>query len=375
MDRPIYLDHNATTSLDPAILAEMTPFLTGPPGNPSSKHSFGRKARQAVEKSRERIAVALDCETSEVVFTSGATEANNLACNVFENPGRTLVSSVEHPSALEPMLELRKRGCEVVEVPVNEFGRVNVDTFDPTGVRLVCIQAANSETGVVQPIHRLAAKRGPARFHCDAVQAIGKIPLSFRSLGVTSLAISGHKINGPMGVGALIVRTDSPILPTMHGGGQQGGLRPGTEPVAAIVGLAAAVEIAVARMEEDSARIAGLRNRFESQLLDRHPTLMLNPDGEVERLPNTSNVSFPGVPAAAMVMRLDLEGVACSAGSACSSGSMTPSKVLAAMGYSGDRLVGAVRFSLGRFTTAEEIDQAVEIVADVYSKVREGFAK
>jgi cysteine desulfurase len=371
----INLDHNATTSLDPAVLAEMTPFLSGPPGNPSSKHAFGRKARQAVERSRERIASALDCEPSEVVFTSGATEANNLACNVFEKPGQALVSAVEHPSALEPMLELRKRGCEVAEIPVDQFGRLNVDTFDPTGVRLVCIQAANSETGVTQPIHRFAAKRGQARLHCDAVQAVGKTPLSFRSLSVTSLAISGHKINGPMGVGALIVRKDSPILPSMHGGGQQNGNRPGTEPVAFIVGLAAAVEIAVARMDEDSMRIAGLRDRFEARLVDRHPSLMLNPGVDVERLSNTSNISFPGVPAAAMVMRLDLEGVACSAGSACSSGSMTPSKVLAAMGYSGDRLIGAVRFSLGRFTTADEIDRAVEIVASVYSKVRAGFEK
>jgi cysteine desulfurase len=370
----IYLDHNATTPLDRAILAEMLPFLSGPPTNPSSAHSFGRKARQAVERSRERIAAALDCDPKEVVFTSGATEANNLACNVFDKPGRALVAAVEHPSALDPVVELKKRGCEVETLGVDGRGLIDVEAFNPCDARLISIQFANSETGVVQPIAELTARRGAARFHCDAVQAVGKIPLSFRNLGVTSLSISGHKINGPQGIGALIVRSDSPIFPMMHGGGQQSGFRPGTEPVANIVGLAAAVELSIARMAEDSPRIAALRDRFESLLLERHRSLLLNPDG-TERLPNTANVSFPGVPAAAMVMRLDLEGVACSAGSACSSGSMTPSKVLSAMGFTGDRLLGAVRFSLGRFTTTEEVEKAAEIVAKVFQSVREGFVR
>jgi cysteine desulfurase len=373
--QPIYLDHNATTPLDPAVLAEMLPFLSGPPTNPSSAHSFGRKARQAVERSRERIAAGLDCDPKEVVFTSGATEANNLACNVFDKPGRAIVSAVEHPSALDPVSELKKRDCEVEVLGVDGRGLIDVEAFDPGDSRLVCIQFANSETGVVQPIAELAVKRGTARFHCDAVQAVGKIPLSFRNLGVTSLSISGHKINGPQGIGALIVRRDSPILAMMYGGGQQSGFRPGTEPVANIVGLAAAVEKAVVRIAEDSPRIAELRDRFESMLLEQHPSLTLNPGVGVERLPNTANISFPGVPAAAMVMRLDLEGIACSAGSACSSGSMTPSKVLSAMGFTGDRLLGAVRFSLGRFTSTEEIERAVEIVAKVYHSVREGFGR
>jgi cysteine desulfurase len=370
----VYLDYNATTALDPAVLAEMLPFLSGPPGNASSKHSFGRKARQAVERSRERIAAALDCEPLEVVFTSGATEANNLACNAFTKPGRVLASSVEHPSALEPILELRKHGCEAVELPVDAYGRVDASMFEAEGARLVCIQLANSETGVIQPIGELTAQAKGARFHCDAVQAVGKLPLSFRSLGVTSLAISGHKIHGPAGIGALIVRKDSPLFPSMHGGGQQGGTRPGTEPIALIVGLAAAVELAVKRMPEDMPRVAELRDRFERRLLERRPSLFINPNPECPRLPNTSNISFPGVPAAAMVMRLDLEGIACSAGSACSSGSMTPSRVLAAMGCTGDRLLGAVRFSLGRFTTEEEIDRVAETVASVYGQVRAGFA-
>jgi len=372
---PIYLDNNATTALDPAVLAEMQPYLSGPAGNPSSKHSFGRKARQAVERSRERIAAALDCEPTEVAFTSGATEANNLACNAFNPPGRVLVSSVEHPSALEPILELRKRSCEVVELPVDAYGVIDVASFDPTNASLVCIQFANSETGVVQPIAELSAKVKGSRFHCDAVQAVGKIAFSFRSLGVTSLSISGHKICGPTGIGALLVRRDSPLLPAMHGGGQQSGIRPGTEPTASIVGLAVAVELAVTRMKEESPRLAALRDRFEQLLLERHSTLTLNPDADCPRLPNTSNISFPGVPAAAMVMRLDLEGIACSAGSACSSGSMTPSRVLAAMGCTGDRLIGAVRFSFGRFNTKEEAERAAEVVANVYSKVREGFVR
>jgi cysteine desulfurase len=372
---PIYLDNNATTPLDPAVLAEMQPFMTGPAGNPSSKHAFGRKSRQAVESSRERIAAALDCEPGEVVFTSGATEANNLASNAFSKPSRVLVSAVEHPSALEPMLELRKRGCEVVELPVDACGGVELASFDPEGVVLVCIQVANSETGVVQPIADLVAKAKGTRFHCDAVQAVGKIPFSFRSLGASSLSISGHKIYGPTGIGALLVRRDAPLFPAMHGGGQQSGIRPGTEPVASIVGLAAAVETAVARMEVESPRLAALRDRFEKLLLERHSTLAINPGAGCARLPNTSNISFPGVPAAAMVMRLDLEGIACSAGSACSSGSMTPSRVLAAMGCTGDRLIGAVRFSFGRFNTTEEADRTAEIVAGVYSKVREGFGR
>jgi cysteine desulfurase len=370
---PIYLDNNATTALDPAVLAEMLPFLSGPPGNASSKHAFGRKSRQAVERSRERIAAALDCEPVEIVFTSGATEANNLACNAFTNPGRVFVSAGEHPSALEPALELRKRDCEVVALPVDADGRVDVLGFHPEGSNWICIQLANSETGVLQSIAELSAKAEAIRFHCDAVQGVGKIPLSFRSLGVTSLSISGHKIYGPTGIGVLLVRRDAPLLPSMHGGGQQSGIRPGTEPVASIVGLACAVEIAVNRLAEESTRIAELRDRFERHLFDRHPTLTSNPDSDRPRLPNTSNISFPGVPAAAMVMRLDLEGIACSAGSACSSGSMTPSRVLAAMGRTGDRLVGAVRFSFGRFNTLEEADRAAEIVANVYSNVRDGF--
>lgn len=370
----IYLDHNATTPMHPRVLDAMQPYLQGWAGNPSSRHASGRKARQAVDAARQRIARALDAKPNEVFFTSGATEGNNLAILGAANATTIAINPTEHPSCLEPARHRAKQGVGVTELAVDEFGRVrSADIGLPN--RLVVVQLANSETGVIQDIQKLAWAVHAARFHCDAVQAVGRIPVSFRDLGVSSMTVSGHKIGGPPGVGVLLIRADASLAPQLFGGHQQAGVRAGTEPVAAIVGLATAIAEAVEHEPETARRLGQLRDRLEESLLSRvHDAVVNAPVDSAERLPNTSNISFPGAAAQALVMALDLAGVGAAAGSACASGSMRPSHVLEAMGIAGERLSGAVRFSLGWTTTEEEIDAAADIVALTVARVRSAFA-
>ena len=326
-----------------------------------------------MDEARERIARGLHCEPGEIIFTSGATEANNLA---IAGAGPIFLSAAEHPSALEPARELGRRGVEVVELPLTEEGFVaDVAGLSSASAGLAVIQLASGETGAVQDVATLVAANPRLRFHCDAVQAVGRIPVDFKSLGVASLTISGHKLHGPVGIGALVARAGTRLHPMIRGGSQQESRRAGTEPVAAIVGLGLAVEKAVAQRESVASRLAALRDRLESGLASSIPDALVNgPRDPARRLPNTLNISFPGAPAQALTMALDLAGVCCSAGSACASGSQLPSYALQQMGLAEARVKSAVRFSFGRFTTEGMIDAAIPRVVEAVAAVRSNFA-
>ncbi len=368
----IYLDNNATTPLLPPVIAAMRPYLSEIFGNPASAHRSGRRARQALEDARERVAALLGAFPDEVVFTSGATEANNLA--IFgltgDPPGHVIASPVEHPSVVEPLQRLRERGFTVDFLPVDFTGIVKAETLpglirDDT--RLITVMLANNETGAIQPIARLTA--ASPLFHCDATQAVGRIPVHFHELGTATLSLSAHKFHGPRGVGALLVRRGTKLRPLTHGGHQQRGLRPGTEPVALAVGLAAALELAEREHEQRIARVRMLRQRFLHELRREAAPVILNGPDE-DGIPHTLNLSFPGCRADALLMCLDLDGVACSTGSACSSGSLLPSPVLKAMGVSDERLSSAMRFSLSALLREDEIDDAVRRIAKVVRRLR-----
>lgn len=355
----IYLDHNATTPLCPAAREAMLPHLDGLSGNPSSAHRIGRRARQALEDARERVAHLLGAHPDEALFTSGATEANNLAILGLAGdvPGPLLHSGLEHPSVVGPLEHLRKRGFDL-QTSHDLRGAAPL-------VRLACVQLANHETGAVLPVAAIA-RQVPT--HCDATQAVGKMAISFRGLGATTLALSAHKFHGPRGVGALLVKRGTRLAPLMHGGHQQQGQRPGTEPVALAVGLAAALEQAVTRLDENLRHLRGLREVFWQGIQQAQPLALNSPE---DGLPHVLNVSFLGLKADALLIALDLAGVACSAGSACSSGSLLPSPVLRAMGLPEPRLRSALRFSLGWQQTAEEVAEAASRICWCVKRLRE----
>lgn len=375
---PIYLDNNATTPVLPAVWEAMRPFLTDVYGNAASAHQFGRQARRALEDARELIAALLDAHPEEVLFTSGATEANNLALFGLagDPPGHLIASPVEHPCVVEPLHQLTERGFTLDCLPVDVSGVVQTEALPELlrpDTRLVGVMLANHETGAVQPVHELTAllpeRTPPILSHCDAVQAVGKRPVSFRGLGVTSLSLSAHKFHGPKGIGALLCRRGARLRPSLWGGHQQHGRRPGTEPVALAVGMAVALERAVAEMAARTEHILHLRSSFFAAVLSLAAPVVLNgPAGG--GLPHTLNLSFPGLRAEALLMNLDLAGVACSAGSACSSGSLLPSPVLRAMGLEEDRLHSAVRFSLSHLLSADEVEEAARRVGRVVQRLR-----
>ena len=368
---PIYLDNNATTPLLPAVWEAMRPFALDAFGNPASAHAAGRQARRALEDARERVAALLDAYPDEVVFTGGATESNNLALFGLagDPPGCLLSSLVEHPSVVEPLRRLAGQGFNVAWLPVDAAGIVKVDVVD---ARLVAVQLANHETGVIQRSAECgvrSAKCGAA-FHCDATQAVGKIPVRFHALGATTLSLSAHKFHGPKGVGALLVKRGTKLRPLLLGGHQQQGRRPGTEAVALAVGLAAALDLAVRDMDERRAIVVGLRRRFLDHLRTHAAPVVVNGAGE-DGLPHTLNLSFPGLKADLLMMSLDLAGVACSTGSACSSGSLLPSPVLQAMGVADAVLRSALRFSLSFLLTADEVEEAARRVVEVVKRLRQ----
>jgi len=373
---PIYLDNNATTPLLPAVWEAMRPFALDAFGNPASAHSAGRRARQALEDARECTAALLDAYPDEVVFTSGATEANNLALFGLagDPPAHLLASPVEHPSVAEPLRELARAGFAVEWLPVDSFGIVqaaDLATRMRDDTRLIAIQLANHETGVVQPITALhSALRTPhSALDCDATQAVGKVSVRFHELGATTLALSAHKFHGPKGVGALLVRREAKLRARLFGGHQQRGRRPGTEPVALVVGLATALNLAVREMNARRETVVRLRRRFLDHLQTHAAPVVLN--GALDGLPHTLNLSFSGVKADVLLMSLDLAGVACSTGSACSSGSLLPSPVLQAMGVRDDLLRSAMRFSLSALLTDEEVGEAARRVAQVVRRLRQ----
>jgi cysteine desulfurase len=373
----IYLDNNATTPMLPAVLEAMRPFLTETYGNPASAHRAGSRARKALEDARERTAALLGANPDEVVFTSGATEANNLA--IFglagDPPGRLLSTPIEHPSVSEPLERLSRSGFTVDRFPVDARGTVRVQEITELlrpETRLVAVMLANHETGAVQPVAELAGLLpGRVPFHCDAVQAAGKIPVHFHDLGVTTLSISAHKFHGPKGIGALLVRRRARLRPILSGGHQQQGLRPGTEPVALAVGLATALQLARDELETQTEKVRRLRKQFLTHLQEAAcPVLINGPVDEPAAIPHTINLSFPGCQADALLMNLDLAGIACSTGSACSSGSLLPSPVIKAMGVSDDVLHSAMRFSLSAVLSECEIIEAARRIGEVVCRLR-----
>jgi cysteine desulfurase len=386
MTRPsIYLDHAATTPVRPEVLEAMDPFLRGGVfGNPSSAHRFGREARAAVHQARRTIAQALGVEPNEVVFTSGGTEADNLAvigaalaARQAGRPGRPLrvaVSAIEHKAVLGAAHALEAFGGEVVTLPVDGNGLLDFRALDGAlrdGVALVSVMWVNNEVGVIQDIAAIAehCQAAGTPLHTDAVQALGKIPVTVPA-GCSWMSISGHKIGAPKGIGALVVRDRAGIRPLIHGGGQQGGLRPGTENVAGIAGLGRAVELAVRELEQFQSAVGRLRDAFEERLRAVLPDAQINGAG-APRAPHVSNVSIPGTDSEAMLMHLDLAGIACSSGSACSTGSVEPSHVLTAMGVPWDLAVGALRFSFGKGNTLDDVGYVAEALPGIVAKVRQ----
>ena len=370
----IYLDNNATTPLLPEVLEAMLPHLSSEFGNASSLHREGRVARGVLESARERTAELLDASPGQVIFTGGGTEANNIATFGLAGsvPCHVVTSSVEHPSVLGCFDVLATRGFQVSRLSVDSAGLVSPAEFASTlrsDTKLASVMLANNETGAIQPVPELAreARARGIRFHTDGVQAVGRIPVSFRTLGVSSLSLSAHKFHGPSGIGALIVEQPAQLEPVLVGGHQESGVRPGTEPVALAVGLAKALELATNNLQAGACRVRQLRDRLEQGLRERLEGARLN-GPVVDRVPNTVNLEFPGLDAQAAVMALDLLGLACSTGSACASGAPEPSPVLLAMGLSPERARSSIRFSLSRLTTEQEIKQAIEFVCRVVAQ-------
>lgn len=379
MPNPIYLDNNSTTAIHPDVVDAMTDCLREGHLNPASQHGSGRRARRILEQARERIGSILGVrqtapDQDSVIFTSGGTEANNLAIRgLVREPGEVLVSAIEHPSALAAADELKVMGCEVVPIPVDPSGRVSASALasqlnDQT--RLVCLMLGNNEIGTLQPVSEVAELCDSAGIpmHCDAVQVVGKLSVNFAKLGATTLSFSAHKFHGPRGVGGLLLKSRTNLSPLVVGGSQQLGIRPGTESVALAVGMAKALEISEINAEARNVRLAGLRDELQNGLVENCGCIV---NGTEPRLPHALNVSFPGLDRQALVMALDLAGVECSTGSACTSGSSEPSHVLVAMGIESDRVESSIRFSLSTFSTPEEVVDATSRISAVVAKLRQ----
>jgi cysteine desulfurase len=382
MRPPVYLDHAATTPVRPEVLEAMMPYLTDHSfGNPSSAHRFGRAARAGIEQARRQIAEALGAEPSQVIFTSGGTEADNLsivgAALAARERGASMcavVSAIEHKAVLAAAHAVCNLGGREVLLPVDRSGVLDLDALDRVlteAPAVVSVMWVNNEVGVLQPVGEIADRCRQANviFHTDAVQAVGKLSVSLERLCCTLLTISGHKIGAPKGIGALIVRDRKAIEAILHGGGQQFGIRPGTENVAGAVALGRAVQLAAAEQAALSERLRQLRDALGKRLKATVPDLVIMAE-QSERAPHLLNVAVPGADSEALLMHLDLGGVAASSGSACSTGAVEPSHVLIAMGVPRDLALGAIRFSFGRESTMEDVDRAVEVVPAVLAKVR-----
>ncbi|MEW6540119.1 MAG: cysteine desulfurase family protein [Bacillota bacterium] len=377
--RRIYLDHGATTPPDPRVVDEMLTCLKNIFGNPSSRHTFGREARDAVEKARVRVARGLGADPREIVFTSGGSEANYLALRgaayANRDRGRHLVASrIEHHSVLDTGRDLEREGFEVSWIPVDDSGLVNpgdvAAALRPATI-LVSVMLANNEVGTIQPVREIAAlaRSAGALVHTDAVQGFGKTPVDVRELGVDLLSISAHKIHGPKGAGALYLREGTNWRPLNRGGGQERGRRPGTENVAGIVGLGMAAELAAGELEAEAARVGALRERLVEQVLARLPRARLTGHRE-QRVPHNAHFLIAGVAGFELLAGLDAEGVAVSAASACAAGSGAPSHVLQAMGVPDELALGAVRVTLGRGNTTEEVDRFVDVLERLVGEIR-----
>ena len=377
-DPIIYFDNNATTALDPAVLEAMLPYLTDFYGNPSSAYSFGRGVGRALDTAREQVAALLGCEPSELIFTGSGSEGNNTALHSALQADRdrrhVVTSGVEHSATKNFCDRLARRGFEVTWLPVDSAGLLDLDALraavrDDTAV--VSLMWANNETGVLFPVEEAAAiaRAKGAYFHTDAVQAVGKVPVSLQNSPVHFLSLAGHKLHAPKGVGALYVHRRARFTPFVVGGGQEEGRRGGTENVAGIVALGKAAELAAAHLERELTAVRALRDRFESAILATIPATEVNGD-RANRLPNTSNLYFRGLEGEALLVLLDKAGVCASAGSACTAGSIHPSHVLTAMGFSTERARGSLRFSFSRFNTDAEVDLALVALKNAVEKLR-----
>lgn len=378
MKQRIYLDNSATTRIDDIVLEAMLPAYRENYGNASSVHLFGQEARAIVEDARRSVAELLGANTQDIVFTSGGTESDNSALwGIFRSgyrPGTHIITTkIEHPAILNTCKVLEKAGAEVTYVPADTSGRVDPDAIAGSireSTIAVSVMHANNETGVIQPIEEIAkiSRQHGILMHSDAVQSVGKIPTKVDDLGVDLVSLSGHKIHGPKGVGVLYVRKGTKFNPFITGGSQERKRRAGTENVPAIAGLGVAARLANERMEEMRERVSGLRDRLERQIIARISGVHVN--GREPRLPNITNLSFENLEAEAAVIALDLEGVAVSTGSACSSGSLDPSHVLMAMGLRPEIVQGSLRFSLCYHNNEEEIDRATQILENVVRRLR-----
>ncbi len=382
MKRVTYLDNAATTPVRPEVLEAMLPYLGKEAfGNPSSAHRFGRAARAGIEEAKRTIAEAVGAEPNQVVFTSGGTEADNLAiigaalaARDRGGPFRVAVSATEHKAVLAAAHAVRHLGGEEIILPVTASGLVEdaeIAKAIDRGVAVVSVMWVNNEVGTVQPVRQLAerCREAGVLFHCDAVQAFGKVPVSLRDISCTLLTISGHKIGAPKGIGALIVRDRKAVEAIIHGGGQQFGIRPGTENVPGIIALGTAARLAAEEQQSLAARLRELRDELERRVLAIVPDAVIN-GWQGERAPHVSNVSIPGTDSEALLMHLDLAGIACSSGSACSTGAVEPSHVLTAMGVPRDLGVAALRFSFGKDSTIEDVEAVTAALPKIVEKVR-----
>ncbi|HJM82595.1 MAG TPA: cysteine desulfurase NifS [Nitrospinota bacterium] len=380
--RRVYLDNNATTPVHPKVIEAMLPFFKDGFGNPSSGHAYGRFVKNKISESREIVANAIGAEPSEIIFTSGGTEADNIAiCGSAAghtkktDRTRLVTTTIEHPAVLETVKHLAKNGYEARYMPVDNEALVNPDSLNDminNETAIVSVMHANNEVGTIQPIREISeiAKSYGALMHTDAVQTFTKIPINVDDVGVDLLSLSGHKINGPKGIGALYIRKGSKIKPIIHGGHHEFGLRAGTENVAGIIGLAEAVRIGIENLVEDANHAQKMRDELEKRITKTIPFVRLNGHRE-KRIPNTLNMSFECVEGEALLINLDMAGIAISTGSACSSGSLDPSHVLLAMGIPHEIVHGSLRFSFGPTNTIEDIDYVMTHLPRIIDMVRQ----
>lgn len=375
--RQVYMDHSATTPMREEVLEAMLPFLKESYGNPSSIHAQGRAVRREIDAAREKIATILGADPKEIIFTAGGTESNNIALRGSAKkrgePGHIITSSIEHHAVLDVCRDLEKEGHRVTYLPVDSHGRVNPqqvkeaiapDTF------IISIMAANNEIGTIQPIEEVGAIAAEHKvlFHTDAVQVVGQLPVDLSKMHFDFLSLSAHKFNGPKGVGALYMRKGVRVTPVYHGGGQERKVRPGTENVPAIIGMARALELAAAEMEGKCKKLTGLRDRLIKGLLEIDQVVL---NGHpVERLPGNVNASFKHIEGESILLSLDLQGIAASSGSACSSGSLDPSHVLSAIGLDHQTAHGSIRFTLGYGSSDEDVDYVLEVIPAVVERLR-----
>jgi cysteine desulfurase len=378
--RRIYFDNNATTAVDPQVFEAMKPFFLEDFGNASSIHAFGQKARAVLEQARRQVADLVGAQPQEIVFTSGGTESDNTALRGVASYLRArgnhiITSAIEHPAILRTCEQLEKEGFEVTYVPAGKDGVVKLDVLE-TAIKdhtiLISVMYVNNETGTIQPLARIAelARNRKIVFHTDGVQAVGKIPVDVKQLGIDLLSLSSHKLHGPKGIGALYVRRGVRFNPLLLGGPHERSRRAGTENVPGVIGLGKACELAGQNLTDFDTRVRGLRDRLENTVLEKIPDSSVN-GSRTQRAPHVTNLSFRGTEGEALLISLDFQGIAVSTGSACSSGSLEPSHVLRALGIPSDLIHGSIRFSLSRMNTDEDVDHLLDVLPKTIARIRE----